>query len=1282
MIRPRFEHLCMVLGLTLLTFGCNPTDPDPRDPPDVEMLDDDGGAGAGGEDVGFEDGGPDEGAGGTGGDGGAIDDAGMDGGDGGAGGDVDMGGDGGMGGMGGDGGAGGMIPPSPDDCSDVEFEPCENVAGLGGATLLKGTVVSGDRLICNGEVLIDRASERIVCVGEDCSGERLAAEASVVCADIVMPGIIDPHNHMSFNTLPPWQAGRLFDNRDQWRGIIGREMYDARPSGGDPVAARYNELRLLLAGTTSVHKAENTDSSHDLVRNLDRDEDAHHLPYEDFDFTECVFPFNNSCSIAPDYRAQTRIPARAYVAHVAEGIDPVTRAEFARFDEEGQLGDRTTIVHCVSCEGPELSRMRAEGARLVWSPQSNLVLYGETTHVPTAINMGITVSLGPDWTPSGTMNQLAEMKCAEYVGTTYYGGAIDARAVVRMVTDQAAVTMGLDDLIGSLRPGLFADVLALGDGTLDRAFPHAAIVAAQNPDVRAVFVGGEALYGDPDAITEGNRRNAFCQPLDLCGVEKTICVRNADGPANDNDRNDWPRFGLDEMIAYLQRVIDGNEPAGLPPEMQYIYDLYPAFECTSSFTCEMGNDRVSGIIAEGDMDGDDVADDVDNCPTVFNFGQGDLDTDGLGDACDACPWGPDPADCPPPDAGDLDADRVPDVEDNCPQAANPDQLDTDEDGKGDICDYCPESADGGDQGCPTTIPEVKRRELPLLQAVEVSGVVTAVVPDSAPGEQPGSFFIETAEREAPDAPYQGLYLYLGDRADGVEIPQVGDAITVVGVVNDFFGQMQLFGVGRLDNMGPAAALPSPIERTPAELVADGDQLEAQRVCIRGVRVVDLAPAPGPGDREPYNEFVVSDGDGEIRINDLLHLAEPYPELGERFGAICGVLRFGNDAYKIEPRSEDDLVPGPPVVDALTPPASFVRIGEPAVPAGPDRGPLTLTLSRPAPEGGVPFEVTVDPAEGLIYDGPLLVPAGEIELALPFAASAEGAYTISAATADQDAPVSAMVEVLAADAQPAEIAFEPAVLDLAIGQVAEVTLSFDVPVPPDFLVTLRAEPEGVVQFPVEFELEGGQARVVFEVSAVAAGEATLFAEAGDGGALMAEAAVTVIDVPPTPRLTEVNYDMAGDETLEFVEVHNPGGRPLPLGGLVVELVNGNSNSVYESYPLGGPGAELAAGGFIVVGDPAVGDLLPEGALFVAWDSAGNNHDIQNGDPDGVRLMGPEGRIDGVVYARGAMPDVTDEPSAPDDPNNAAGESIQRCPLPDGPWLLRPMTPGAPSDCPAE
>ena len=58
-----------------------------------------------------------------------------------------------------------------------------------------------------------------------------------------------------------------------------------------------------------------------------------------------------------------------------------------------------------------------------------------------------------------------------------------------------------------------------------------------------------------------------------------------------------------------------------------------------------------------DSDGDGVADDSDNCPTVANPDQADADRDGVGDACD-----------------------------NCRDTPNAEQTDTDADGVGDACD--------------------------------------------------------------------------------------------------------------------------------------------------------------------------------------------------------------------------------------------------------------------------------------------------------------------------------------------------------------------------------------------------------------------------------------------------------------------------------------------------------------------------------------------------------------------------------------------------------------------
>ena len=64
-----------------------------------------------------------------------------------------------------------------------------------------------------------------------------------------------------------------------------------------------------------------------------------------------------------------------------------------------------------------------------------------------------------------------------------------------------------------------------------------------------------------------------------------------------------------------------------------------------------------GASCSTDGDGDGYADDVDNCPTVFNVVQGDQDLDGIGNLCD-----------------------------NCPSASNLDQADGDADGRGDVCE--------------------------------------------------------------------------------------------------------------------------------------------------------------------------------------------------------------------------------------------------------------------------------------------------------------------------------------------------------------------------------------------------------------------------------------------------------------------------------------------------------------------------------------------------------------------------------------------------------------------
>ncbi len=101
------------------------------------------------------------------------------------------------------------------------------------------------------------------------------------------------------------------------------------------------------------------------------------------------------------------------------------------------------------------------------------------------------------------------------------------------------------------------------------------------------------------------------------------------------------------------------------------------------------SDNTGGI---SDLDGDTIADAVDNCPGDSNFSQLDSDSDGIGDLCDATP---DPVETDPLNL-DSDRDGIADSLDNCPADANSSQMDSDGDSIGDVCDTSTISDDDQD----------------------------------------------------------------------------------------------------------------------------------------------------------------------------------------------------------------------------------------------------------------------------------------------------------------------------------------------------------------------------------------------------------------------------------------------------------------------------------------------------------------------------------------------------------------------------------------------------------
>lgn len=176
--------------------------------------------------------------------------------------------------------------------------------------------------------------------------------------------------------------------------------------------------------------------------------------------------------------------------------------------------------------------------------------------------------------------------------------------------------------------------------------------------------------------------------------------------------------------------------------------------------------------------------------------------------------------------------------------------------------------------------------------------------------------------------------------------------------------------------------------------------------------------------------------------------------------------------------------------------------------------------------------------------------------------------------------------------------------------------------------------------------------------------------------------TPLPCPGGPVINEIDYDQPGTDSMEFIEIFNPGPDPFLLDTAMLELVNGNGEVVYRTVELALAGPALLPGQFLVYGPLAVVAGLPGDTLVMASDLDTNI--IQNGTPDGVVLWDQFGILDSVAY-EGPMQAAGEGSPAPADPNDVEA-SLVRCP--DGFdtddngadfWLAPLPTPGVPNLC---
>ena len=393
------------------------------------------------------------------------------------------------------------------------------------------------RRIIRGDVVID--GERIVSVGPEYNG---TADREIdATGDIVMPGMVNTHTHVAMSVMKGVVDDLTFPDFLDKVFKIDSDRTDEDLDVGTKLGC----MEMMLSGTTTfmdlyysedvIAKATQQAGIRGVLCWCVLDQECTTQVgnplqncknfYSRFKDERKIVPGvglqgvyvcnEETCVGAKEFSDEVGAPMNFHLSETRGEVNDHKKKTGMRpaewLSHIGVLGPRGVAAHSAWLTQREVRLMGEVGMSISSCPVSNMKLAtGGVAPVPEFIQNGVNVSIGTDGnTTNNTLDMFSEMKSLGLLQKSSRWDPVvcNAQELLDFATINGAKAVGMQDSIGSIEPGKYADILIL-DGKAPNLRPLVPenilaniVYSGNSQNVKTVFCQGDMVVEDRKVLT-------------------------------------------------------------------------------------------------------------------------------------------------------------------------------------------------------------------------------------------------------------------------------------------------------------------------------------------------------------------------------------------------------------------------------------------------------------------------------------------------------------------------------------------------------------------------------------------------------------------------------------------------------------------------------------------------------------------------------------------------------------------------------------------------------------